>query len=1051
MPATPRPPEVGQIVKVRDRHWAIADIVASTLPQDIVRTSGDASDALVTLTSVEDDGNAESLTIAWNCEPASQVLETSTLPPMPRDGAFDAPEVLAAFLDSVRWGAVTTADTRSLQAPFRSGIAIEDYQLDPAVRALSMPRANLLIADDVGLGKTIEAGLVVQELLLRYRARTVLVVCPANLKLKWQREMQEKFGLEFRIIDADAVRQLRREEGVAANVFTAFPRNIVSIDWLKDSRGMRLIRQCLEGQDPTRYPRAFDLLIVDEIHDCAPSGRGRYAVDSQRTRTIRELAPHFEHRLFLSATPHNGYTESFTALLELLDPQRFARNVEPSRSALAHVMVRRLKDEITNPDGTQRFARRTIEPVEVTYSDDERTAHTQLTKYSRLRAEGNTSQRQRMATEFVAKLLKKRLFSSTVAFRNTLEEHLKTLARYEGIPEPSERELRTLLATADEPTPDDAAVDEKLRMEQPAPISDSLAAAGRVVRALTNEERDVLRQLRDWAESNAYRVDARASRLLGWINSVCRPGGTWNDERVIVFTEYRDTQAWLEQLLVAAELAGSRLGVIHGGMDDIRREEVLAHFQADPAEYPIRILLATDTASEGIDLQNHCHRLFHYEIPWSPVRLEQRNGRIDRHGQTSPVVQIHHFVPAGFESATPGSLEFDLDILSLVARKVETIRQDLGSAGDVLAQQLEEAMLGKRRTLDDSAITDQRTAKRTLTAVERNLREEVARLRARLDDSRVELNISPETVERVVTTALSLANQRPLGALVGEPGLFSVPELSGSWARTVLDLHHPLKGYRRPITFDHAIAATKKDSVVLVHLGHPLAAHAMRLLRAELWAPASRRILARVTARPSSGEQIAVVAHARVAITGADGHRLHEALIQAGGRIGSGRFRFNVGETSAALESALEGDIDPIDRAKLSALWPQVEEPLVRALEARKDEVAQSLERQLAERRDEEERALTSVINDLKLSIERELARLDAQGNLQMFLEGFGPNERDQREQAERDVENLRRRLQELPAELEREREAIARRYSVTRSTLFPAAVTWLVPMRGVR
>ncbi len=267
----------------------------------------------------------------------------------------------------------------------------------------------------------------------------------------------------------------------------------------------------------------------------------------------------------------------------------------------------------------------------------------------------------------------------------------------------------------------------------------------------------------------------------------------------------------------------------------------------------------------------------------------------------------------------------------------------------------------------------------------------------------------------------------------------------------MLDLHHPLKGYRRPITFDHAIAATKKDSVVLVHLGHPLAAHAMRLLRAELWAPASRRILARVTARPSSGDQLAVVAHARVAITGADGHRLHEALIQAGGRIGSGRFRFNVGETSAALESALEGDVDPIDRAKLSALWPQVEEPLVRALEARKDEVAQSLERQLAERRDEEERALTSVINDLKLSIERELARLDAQGNLQMFLEGFGPNERDQREQAERDVENLRRRLQELPAELEREREAIARRYSVTRSTLFPAAVTWLVPMRGVR
>ncbi len=200
------------------------------------------------------------------------------------------------------------------------------------------------------------------------------MVCPASLKLKWQREMREKFGLEFRIIDADAVGSLRRDEGVAANVFTAFPWNIVFIDWLKDSRGMRLIRQCLEGQDPTRYPRAFDLLIVDEIHDCAPSGRGRYAVDSQRTRTIRELALTSSTGCSFRELPTTDTTESFTALLKLLDPQRCARGVEPSKTAPAYVMVRRLKDEITNPDGSRRFARRTIEPVEVRYSEEERKA-----------------------------------------------------------------------------------------------------------------------------------------------------------------------------------------------------------------------------------------------------------------------------------------------------------------------------------------------------------------------------------------------------------------------------------------------------------------------------------------------------------------------------------------------------------------------------------------------------------------------------------------------------------------------------------------------------
>ena len=115
-------------------------------------------------------------------------------------GEFDEPSRVDALLDAVRWGAATNADVQALQSPFRSGIAIEDYQLDPVVRCLQMPRVNLLIADDVGLGKTIEAGLVVQELLLRHRARTVLVVCPASLQLKWQAEMLEKFGLEFRVV-----------------------------------------------------------------------------------------------------------------------------------------------------------------------------------------------------------------------------------------------------------------------------------------------------------------------------------------------------------------------------------------------------------------------------------------------------------------------------------------------------------------------------------------------------------------------------------------------------------------------------------------------------------------------------------------------------------------------------------------------------------------------------------------------------------------------------------------------------------------------------------
>jgi len=159
-----------------------------------------------------------------------------------------------------------------------------------------MARVNLLIADDVGLGKTIEAGLVIQELLVRHRARSVMIGCPATLQLKWRMEMQEKFGLEFRIVDTDYVKTLRRERGIHANPWTAFPRLISSMDWIKSGEGLRLLKDILPPH--VTYPRKFDILVVDEAHNVAPAAATRYALESQRTRLIRTLAPHFSHRLF---------------------------------------------------------------------------------------------------------------------------------------------------------------------------------------------------------------------------------------------------------------------------------------------------------------------------------------------------------------------------------------------------------------------------------------------------------------------------------------------------------------------------------------------------------------------------------------------------------------------------------------------------------------------------------------------------------------------------------------------------------------------------------
>jgi SNF2 family DNA or RNA helicase len=269
-------PEVGQLVVVRKRPFVVAEIVPSS-------TSPSHPSHLLKLSSVEDDGMGEEMEVIWELEPGTSIHEKSTLP-VPTE--FDDPKRLQAFLDAVRWGAVSQADDRELHSPFRSGIEIDEYQLDPVVRALSMPRVNLLVADDVGLGKTIEAGLVVQELILRHRVRSVLIVCPSSLQIQWREEMRDKFGLEFRIIDSESISQLRRKRGIHVNPWTHFPRLITSIDFLKRDRPSRSFKETLPSGDEPTYPRAYDLLIVDEAHNVAPSGRGKYATDSMRTLAI---------------------------------------------------------------------------------------------------------------------------------------------------------------------------------------------------------------------------------------------------------------------------------------------------------------------------------------------------------------------------------------------------------------------------------------------------------------------------------------------------------------------------------------------------------------------------------------------------------------------------------------------------------------------------------------------------------------------------------------------------------------------------------------------
>ena len=411
-------PAAGQLARVRGRHWVVTEVAPTALPYDAKSATVGEGQTLVTLSSVEDDGLGEDLRVLWELEAGRSILDSATLPDL-SEGRYDDPATLGAFLDALRWGAVTNAETTVLQAPFRAGIVIEDYQLEPVTRALTMPRVNLLVADDVGLGKTIEAGLVVQEMLLRHRARRVMVVCPAPLTVKWQQEMANRFGLDFQIVDTENLRQVRRDRGLHANPFRVFPHTIVSLPWLRGPRCQRLLEEVLGDAGPV-YPRAIDLLVVDEAHHCAPPGQGNYAVDSQQSRAVARLCSHSEHRLFLSATPHNGYLESWTALLSMLDPQRFARGVPPDPIALQQVLIRRLKSELTNSDGSPRHPERLVEEISVDYPPHELLVHSLLADYTRTRrkrlastgvqgARGTGSRPDHPATEETAVLQPRRL------------------------------------------------------------------------------------------------------------------------------------------------------------------------------------------------------------------------------------------------------------------------------------------------------------------------------------------------------------------------------------------------------------------------------------------------------------------------------------------------------------------------------------------------------------------------------------------------------------------------------------------------------------------
>lgn len=1038
-------PEVGQLVTVRGSKWIVTDVAAQALD----RSSADDGKAelqhAISLQSIEEDLYGREMTIIWQLEPGRGVILDQGLPLSVDSEHFDDPTTFAAYVDALRWGALTSADARTLQAPFRSSATIEAYQLEPLRRALESPRTNLLLADDVGLGKTVEAGLVVQELLLRHRARSVIIVCPAGLVLKWQDEMRDKFGLGFEIVNSNTMRDFRRRFGVHANPFVLFPRVIVSMSWLPSPRAERLLRDVYARADDKRVADrySFDIVIVDEAHHVAPAmpsrggnDKNRYAVDSQRTVAVRELARRCEHRLFLSATPHNGYTESFTALMEMVDPQRFARGANLDGKALREVAIRRLKKDLPN----EGFQLREVHAMQFQPSDDESEAYDRLIAFTKRRNAAVKAEKGKRAADLATLILKKRFFSSPTAFAATAETYLATRLRGDDDVD---------LPDYDEVLGDEASDEEEGRLEQPE--LEALRTAKRAQVALTDEDVTDLEWLIDWGWRYASLPDTKLQALIHLIRGqLLTPEGTWLNVRLVIFTEYVATLNWIRDVLNAFDLGGDRLAVIEGATDPEERELIRVRFTENPSKDPVRILIATDAAGEGIDLQTHCHRLVSFDIPFNPNRLEQRIGRIDRYGQTERP-QIYHPDPEN-KSASSSNYARDTDYLARVARKISRVQEDLGSAGDIIDPDIQRTLgYGDLPASPKFVKGSGEQIIQTAMQGEHNLRRELTALTDRLEGSRDHLHLHDRNLRRVLETGLRVSGQPGLIEVADDyeqADLYTLPSgLDRTWTPGLEGLRTRLRpDLPRPITFNGEEAKGRTD-IVYAHLGHPLIQRAARELRGQIWTRSN--YIHGVSAVVVAGlEQSFVAGVARLVVVGDGGTRLHEEVFLAGTRL-TRRQELGVERSEELLATALDAEKltspAPGILASLSDTWNAdsdddsgIRQRVADAVASRAQRLRNGIEQDLVKRRTYDLERVDEVFARFRHTLTSTLVNAeDRQREAEEML--F----HEEQHQRERDLANIRRRLEALADEQHDERDAVSRRYANLQPHTFVAAVVF--------